>query len=246
MPGSGETSIGGQARAFPETLWTVVLRAQDSSSPECRDALNELIKAYWKPVYYFLRHRGYSREQAKDVTQEFFAKFLEKGYVRQFDRSKGRFKTFLLVALKHFVTKQWDKENAQKRGGASKFFQGDFDEAERQVTLQLRQPPDPERAFTRQWAVSLLQRAMGKLQAEFQAQGKEIYLQVLSAHLGASPEEGSYRSIAQKLSISESDVRNFLHRIRIRLRQLISQEIREYVLDDADVEAEMQELFLSL
>lgn len=246
MAGPGETSIGGQARAFPETLWTVVIRAQDPSSPECRDALNELVEAYWKPVYYFLRHRGFSREQAKDITQEFFAKFLEKDYVKQFDRSKGRFKTFLLVALKHFLSKQLDRENAQKRGGASKFFQGDFEEAERQVAQQLRQPPDPERAFTRQWAVSLLQRAMGRLQAECQAQGKEVYMQLLAAHLGAPPEEGSYRSLAAKLGISESDVRNFLHRIRTRLRQLIIEEVREYVLDDADVESEMQELFLSL
>jgi RNA polymerase sigma factor (sigma-70 family) len=246
MPGPGETSIGGQSRAFPETLWTVVMRAQDPSSPECREALNELVKAYWKPVYHFLRHRGLSREQAKDLTQEFFAKFLEKDYVRQFDQSKGRFKTFILVTLKHFLSKQMDRDHAQKRGGGARFFQGDFDEAERHVALQLRSPADPERAFTRQWAVSLLQRAMHRLQAECQTQGKEVYLQLLAAHLGAPPDEGSYRTLAQTLGLSESDVRNYLHRIRTRLRQLIVEEVREYVLDDADVESEMQELFLSL
>ncbi len=246
MPGSGETSIGGEARAFPETLWTVVLRAQDPSSPECREALNQLVRAYWKPVYYFLRHRGYPREHSKDLTQEFFATFLEKDYVRQFDRAKGRFKTFILVTLKHFLTKQMDRETAQKRGGNARFFGGDFDEAERQLGPQLKSASDPERAFTRQWAVSLLQRAMSRLQAECQTQGREIYLRLLGEHLSAAPDEGSYKELAQKLGLSEGDVRNYLYRIRTRLRQLILQAIREYVADDEDLESEMQELFMSL
>jgi len=218
---------------FPRTRWTLLVRAADRNSVECRAALDELIRAYWKPVYAYMRHRGISRETSADLTQEYFAAFLEQEIYGRFDREKGRFKTFVLATVKNFLSKQDRSAHAQKRGGGAQRFAGDLDEIE----AGLARTEDPEASFHRQWAESVLEQAMARLAPDEQA--------LLRAYLGGAARV-SYSDLARSRSTSETDVRNALRRLRRQLKSQLLEVLRADVSSDRDLEAEMQELFLSL
>lgn len=235
-----ETDIGGSRRFFQSTYWSRVLRAQDVGSPDRREALEHLIQAYWKPLYLFLRRRGYDVERSKDFTQGFFAAFLERDFLQYVDRDRGKFRTFLLRALQHYLADEHDRATAQKRGGGAPVLSLDFDRAESRVAAQ----GTPERIFERQWAIQVIERALHALRQEFESSGRAEEFEVLKLHLSAG-EAPTYADLARRLGISVTDVTNRLHRVRTRYRQLILDEIRSYTDTESEAEEEMRDLFSS-
>src|SRR5262245_21252356 len=160
-----DTTMGGSNRGFQATLWTVVLRAKDHS----RDALEELIKTYWKPVYIYIRRWGYPSEESKDLCQSFFAELLERDFLKGVSREKGRFRTFLLTVLKRYLINESERTRAQKRGGGKPLMSLDYSRAERDFTIMPVSDETPEKSFNRQWAVEAMGRALVSLAREMDA-----------------------------------------------------------------------------
>ncbi len=229
MEGRNDTSIGGGQRAFVPTLWTVVLKAKEGG----RAALEELIRSYWKPVYFFVRRKEPDVEKAKDLTQAFFCEFLERDFLSGVERERGKFRTFLLTTLTHFLANERERERAQKRGGGKPPVSLDFAEAE----TELGTLPEvaPEALFERQWALAVLERAIRGVRAE-------PNFEVLSAHLSGGPAP-SYQETATRLGITVAAVKDVLYRLRGRLRERVREEIRSYVDGESQVEEEILALF---
>ena len=212
-----ETAIGGDQGDFQPTLWTLVLRAKDPASPERRQALDLLIDRYWKPVYFFIRRRGHDVESAKDLTQSFFAAALERDFLKNVAPEKGRFRVFLQAALKYFLSDQYDRASAKKRGGGYTWVS-----AEQELPAAGR---TPEEAFFRQWAIETLSRAVARLREEVTPEDFALLTQG-----GDSPER------------SPSERKNRLHRLRVRLKELLREIIRPSVELESDVEVEVRTL----
>lgn len=212
-----ETAIGGPRGGFQPTLWTVVLRAKDPSSPDRRQALEQLIEIYWKPVYFFVRRRGHDVESAKDLSQSFFAAFLEQDFLKSVARDKGRFRSFLQACLTYFLSNQYDRASAKKRGGGLSFVQAEH-ELEAADT-------SPERAFFKQWALETMSRAVARLREE------------------STPEDFALISEGRSEGLSSSDKKNRLRRMRLRLNELLREMIRPSVELESDVDAEVEALF---
>jgi RNA polymerase sigma-70 factor (ECF subfamily) len=211
-----ETAIGGNRPGFQPTLWTLVLRAKDPASPERRQALDLLIQAYWKPVYFFIRRKGRDIEAAKDLTQSFFTAFLEKDFLRNVSRDKGRFRSFVLASLTYFLSDEYDRANAKKRGGGFHFV-----EAEEELESA---EASPEEAFSRKWALEVMAQAVDRLKREY-------------------PPEDMALLAGEKLpELGVSDRKNRLHRIRGRLRELLREIIRPSVELESDVDPEIRAL----
>src|SRR5213594_3083624 len=158
---------------FVSTHWSVVLAAAVSETAIARDALEQLCRAYWYPLYVYTRRRGYDVEEAKDLTQAFFARLIEKRYLGEVEEGRGRFRYFLLAALKHFLADEWDKATADKRGGGWTFVSLDAQDPETRYHLEPRDEETPERAFQRRWAWTLLELAVSRLREELRLAGKE-------------------------------------------------------------------------
>lgn len=240
-----ETKIGGNNYRFKETMWTTLLKAKDKSSTGYQKALNYLIITYWKPIYFYIRQKEYDIETAKDLTQSFFTIFLEKEFIQSVERSKGKFRTFILAALNHFLSKERERIRAQKRGGNRMILSLDFAQAETEIMQQPARQMTPEKALIQAWARTVLKIASENLRRECKDNSREVYLNVLEAYLASQQENQSvsYKNIAERFHISELDVTNYLHRIRRRYRELIEAEIRKYVADESEVKEELQELF---
>jgi len=240
-----ETKIGGDNYRFKETLWTTLLKAKDKSSTGYQEALNYLITTYWEPVYFYIRQKECDIETAKDLTQSFFTVFLEKEFIKSVERSKGKFRTFILAALNHFLSKERERIRAQKRGGNRMIFSLDFAQAETEVMQQPTRQMTPEKTLIQAWAHTILKIASENLRQECKDSSREVYLNVLEAYLASQQENQSvsYKDIAEQFHISELDVTNYLHRIRRRYRELIEAEIRKYVADENEVKEELLELF---
>ena len=229
-----ETRIGGDQSDFGATLWSVVLRAQDPAAPDRRAALDQLVRAYWKPVYFFVRRRGHDVETAKDYTQGFFAAFLEKDFLSAVDRSRGRFKSFVLAALQHFLSKEYDRERAIKRGGGVKTFALEFDGRE----IEPAHSETPEKAFARSWAAILVGRVMERYRSECRERGAEKAAEALKLHLDGK----AYAEVSAALGVSVKDVTNWLHRGRQRLRELTEEEVRPTVASEDDLRQELRDI----
>lgn len=239
-----ETEIGGEGRAFPSTLWTQVLRAAEPDAPGRREALETLIRAYWKPVYFFARRRGRDAEAAKDVVQGFFAALLEKNYLQYVDRGRGRFRTFLLTAFSHFAADERDRERALKRGGGAAPLSLDFPRADTEFSREPAAPEvDPDLRYRRDWALQVLARALADLRAAYAAEGRDEEFEALRLHLSYGAEKTpSYAEVAARLGVAENDVRNRLHRARARYRESILDVIRGYTEGDAEAREELRDL----
>lgn len=246
MPGYETTAIGGGG-SFPTTRWTVVLRAKGKAAGAQdtgrREALGALIDVYWRPLYFYLRGTRLGVEDAKDLTQAFFAALLEKDFLKLVDREKGKFRTFLLVALKHFVSNERDKARAQKRGGGRKLLPLDFDAAERNFARELTDADTPERLYVRKWAQELSARVLERLQAEFAARGKQDLFKALKPHLAGGKD---YEALAPKLGLSVANIKVTVHRARQRYAELLRQAVRDTVRSDAEVDDELNELLGAL
>ena len=231
---------------FVTTHWTAVLSACDKASPECEASLEALCRAYWYPLYAYVRRRGHSPHDSQDLTQDFFACLLQKNYLLAADQAKGRFRTFLIVALQRFLANEWDRECAQKRGGGQVLLSLDAEEAEQRYLAEPAADASPDRVYERRWALTLLERAMLRLRGEFVAAGKTGEFNRLKVFLTADRAIPAYAELARELGASEGTARVAVHRVRKRFRELFREEIVQTLEADGNVEEEIRHLLAAL
>ena len=248
MPSAEATtnSPGRGAGQFGATRWSVVLSAGRSQSTQARDALEQLCLAYWQPVYVFVRRQGYRPPDAQDLTQAFFARLLEKNYLGAVDPAKGRFRSFLLAALKHFLANEWDKAKAQKRGGRQVLIPIDTAWAETSGAVEPADLASPDKIFERRWALTLLAQVLARVRAEYVREGKTEIFEQLKATLTGERRSLRYADIAARLKSSEGAVKVAVHRLRQRYRALLRAEIAHTVSRPEEVEEEIRALFAAL
>ncbi|MCP5519335.1 MAG: sigma-70 family RNA polymerase sigma factor [Verrucomicrobiales bacterium] len=216
----------------------------DADQSLARAALEELCRSYWYPIYAFVRRRGHPPHDAQDLTQSFLARFIETGGFAGADRERGRFRTYLLGALKHFLANEWHRARRQKRGGGVRFLEWDALAPEARYALEPCQPPDAERHYDREWARELTGRTLETLRTEWEAAGKGELFAAL--HTALSGEEPSRGDTARRLGLSEGALKVAIHRLRRRYRDLLRAEIAGTVADAAEVEDEMRHLVAAL
>ncbi len=238
---SGLDSSG--AESFRTTHWSVVLLAGQRPSPEAAAALEKLCQAYWYPLYAFVRRKGHEREEAQDLTQEFLVRLLEKNYLAHADRNKGKFRSFLLAALNHFLTNDWRRAQAAKRGGGQALISLDAATAEQQYALEPVSDLTPEKIYERRWALTLLDQALARLQKEMLAAGKAGQFDKLRGFLTSEPGENDYEAAAAQLEMTAGAVAVAVHRLRQRYRELVREVIAHTVGSSAEVEDEIRWLF---
>lgn len=236
------TTTAAPLQLFPPTRWSVVLAATREPSVEAAAALETICRAYWYPLYAFVRRSGSSRHDAQDLTQEFFRHLLEKRWLAAADREKGRLRTFLVTALKRFMAKEWRYASAQKRGGGQVQVPLDTTFAESCYAADGKSQLAPDAVFDREWALTLLELTMQRLEAEFGVAGKAGEFAVLKSCLAAARRSIDYGDVAAKLSLSEGAARVAVHRMRKRFRELYREEITHTLPDQADLDAEMRHL----
>ena len=223
-----------------------MLAAGRRSTPQSDRALEELCRAYWFPLYAYVRRRGHTKEDAEDLTQAFFARFLEKNYLEGLSAERGRFRAFLLASLKHFLANEWDKAQRQKRGGGAPHLSLDWHSADERFRLE---PPDaasPDRLFDREWALALLEQVVARLRGECQRDGKARLFEQAKSYLMVGEEIIPYADAARVLGIEEGAVRVAVHRLRKRYRELLREEIAQTLNDRAQVQEELRSLQAAL
>lgn len=228
---------------FATTRWTVVLAAGRTATPQADGALEELCRTYWYPLYAYVRRQGHAREDAEDLVQGFFARFLAKNYLESLSAERGRFRAFLLAALKHFLANEWDKSQRQKRGGGAAALSLDWQTADTKFQVAATSEPGPDQAFDREWALALLERVITRLRAECAAAGKAESFDRLKPFLTLDRAAVPYAQAAVELGLAEGAVRVAVHRLRRRYRELLREEIAQTLADPAQVEEELRALF---
>src|SRR6185295_9709726 len=208
-----ETTMGGSGRGFGQTAWTVILKARD------RKELGALVELYWKPCYFYVRRKGHDVEDSKDLTQGFFSDFIERDALARVTRTKGKFRSFLLACLEHYLSNEYDRRKALKRGG--KILSLDFDGAEEM--LRKSDVVTPEDSYRRQWAVGLVERALAALKAEMGARFDALREYIVAG------QPGTLREVAAKLDLTEANVKVIIHRSRRRYRDLLKEEVARTV-----------------
>jgi RNA polymerase sigma factor (sigma-70 family) len=232
--------------SFALTRWSVVLAAGSSDSTHARDALETLCRAYWNPIYAYVRRQGHSAHDAQDLTQEFFARLLQKNYLGGVDRAKGRFRSFLLICLKHFLANEWDKAGAKKRGAHPVLIPINVQSAEDSYGLEPVESVTAESIFDRRWALTLLEQVLAQLRAEYARDGKANLFEQLKSTLTGERRSVPYVEIGARLDMSEGAVKVAVHRLRQRYRELLRQEIAHTVSGPEQVEEEIRALFSAL
>jgi len=223
---------------FERTQWSDVLAAGRSRDPAAGAALARLCTSYWPPLYAYVRRRGYSVHEAQDLTQEFFARLIEKRFFRQARRERGRFRAFLIVALKHFLANEWDRSQAGKRGGGA-VMSFDFDAAE--PAIHATDESNPERIYERQWVERILAAALRRVREQYIAAGQEATFETLKVVLGGGGRsENAYGELAGTLGLSDGALRVAVHRLRQRYRTALRAIVGETVGDPADVDDEIR------
>ena len=231
---------------FATTRWTVVLAAGHRSLPQADVALEELCRTYWYPLYAYVRRQGHSREDAEDLTQAFFACLLEKNYLEGISSEKGKFRAFLLVAVKRFLANEWDRANRQKRGGGVKPLSLDWQDADARYQINPADNLSPDKIYDRAWAVTVLERVITRLRDESGAEGKAKLYEGLKPFLMVGKSDIPYTQAAVALALSEGAVRVAVHRLRRRYRELLREEIAQTLSDPTQADEEMQALFSAL
>src|SRR3954469_7202562 len=225
-----ETTMGGQGGAFGQTAWTVILQARD------RKELGALVERYWKPWYYYIRRKGHDVEDAKDLTQGFFGDFIERDALARVTKTKGKFRSFLLACLEHYLSNEYDRRKALKRG--VKPLSLDFEGAEEMLTRAGE--ASPEQLYRREWAVGLINRSLDALKVEMGPR-----FDALKEYITAG-QPGTLREVADKMKLSEANVKVIIHRSRRRYRDLLKEEVARTVERKGEVDEELQELFAAL
>lgn len=230
------------AAQFTSTHWSVVLAAADSASPEVDQALEQLCQTYWYPLYAFVRLKGHSPEDAKDLTQAFFERFLQKHYVKDVVREKGRFRTFLLTILGRFLCDQFDRSRAVKRGSGVPVISLDTDGAEAQLGQAAASSVNPEWMFDRAWADTVIQTSVERLHAQYSAESKGDLFGELSVYLSRPGDRSAYSSTAQRLGMSADAVAVAVMRLRRRYRMMVRAEVANTVANPAEIDDELRYL----
>jgi RNA polymerase sigma-70 factor (ECF subfamily) len=231
---------------FATTHWSIVLSAGHSDTTRAETALAKLCQAYWYPLYAYVRRRGHSVEDAQDLTQEFFARLLEKNWIGSADREKGRFRSFVLTAMKRFLADEWDKARAQKRGGGVPLLPLQFDTAETRLSREPVDEVTPEHNYERQWVLTLLEQVLNRLRTEYEQEGNASLFAEINPCLVGDRQSLPYAELGKKLALTESAVKSAVHRLRQRYRKLLRDEIAETVAAPGEVEDELRHLFTVL
>jgi RNA polymerase sigma-70 factor (ECF subfamily) len=240
-----QTTDSGAGR-FPPTLWSVVLRAGESNGAKAQEALATLCQSYWYPLYAYLRRHGESPHDAEDLTQDFFLHLLEKQRLGQVQREKGKFRSFLLASLQNFLSDQWDKSRAQKRGGGASLLSLDAARAEERYQLEPADTLDPQKIFERRWALTVLERVLARLEVEYAEAGKQERFAQLQHLLLQEGDSGSYAEVGRQLGMSEGAVKMAVLRLRQRSRELFRAEIAHTVGSEDEIEDEVRHLFAAI
>jgi len=231
---------------FHTTHWSLIVAAAGHEDEASKAALADLCQAYWYPLYAFLRRRGTSAEDARDLTQGFFATLLEKDYLADADPDRGRFRSFLLTALSRFAAKEHDRAAAQKRGGHKQILSIDFREGERRYQHEPADNWTPERIFERRWALTLLDRTLARLRQEHADTGKLTQFEGLKVFLTGDSGAPPLRQVAEQLGLTEGAVKVAIHRLRQKYRELLRSEIAQTVAAKDDVDDELSLLLAAL
>ncbi len=241
-----------EPREFLTTRWSLILSAANLGSEQqgARDALAELCRTYWRPIFSFVRGRGYSIEDAQDLTQDFFVTILKNDWLQHADRNRGRFRSLLLRSLQNFLINAAEKTHAHKRGGGVEFISWDdwMAEAPSEFSIAIRglDSLPPERIFDLTWATAVVEHAFQRLREECESKGKLWLYQALSCHLTDERDELSYANLSTELGMAETTVKKQLHNMRQRYRSLLRDEVSQTVEDPADVDDEIRYLCASL
>lgn len=232
----------GNARWFATTHWSVVLAAQDGNSNGVPDALNDLCRSYWSPIYSYIRCQGHGPPEAQDLTQDFFARLLQREYLSRVDHQRGKFRSFLLAYVKHFLSEQRNKARAQKRGGGQKLLSLD---AAREEEGFVSEPVDqltPDQTFERRWAQALLERALKRLEVEYVEADKGALFEALKDFQPRQPGSLTYAQIGENLGTTETAIKSAVQRLRQRHREILREEIAQTVDSAKEVEEEIRHL----
>ena len=228
---------------FATTHWSVVLQAGQGESSLAMAALEKLCSTYWYPLYAYVRRRGYAEHDAQDLTQGFFAHLVQHQVVRAAAPAQGKFRSFLLASLVHFMSNEFHRRQAQKRGGGRPVISLDAQEAEHRYRLEPANLESPEKLFEQRWAITLLEAALARLEQDCIASGKGALFQQLRGLLVEGPRSRSYADIAAQVGMTESAVKQAAHRLRQRYQQAVRQEIAQTVSSPAEVEEELRYLW---
>ena len=241
-----ERDLPGPAQ-FGQTHWSVVLAAAGKKDVALAEqSLEKLCRIYWLPLYTYIRRQGEKPHDVQDLTQEFFARLLEKDYLCSVDQTKGRFRSFLLASLKHFLSNQRDQARAQKRGGGQVPLSLDFSSAETSIAFQPVDEQTPERAFEKRWALTLLEQSLARLRQEYCDRSKEEIFERLKTTLTEGRGSVAYAELAERLCMNEASVKMAVHRLRQHYREVLRAEIAETVAKESEVEDELREVFRAL
>jgi RNA polymerase sigma-70 factor (ECF subfamily) len=236
----------GSPSRFQTTSWSLVLAAAGQRSTEAQAALAKLCQTYWQPVYTFIRRSGYPADQAQDLAQGFFLVLLDNNYVADADPQRGRFRSFLLTSVKHFLANERDRAHALKRGGRQAIVSIDGMEAECQYAPSTVELTTPESLFERRWALSLLEQAMTRLRGEFAEREKAEHFEKMSGFLACDADGGRYEQLAAELGTSAGALRVAVHRMRQKYRNILRAEIAETVSRPEEIDEEIRFLLSTL
>jgi RNA polymerase sigma factor (sigma-70 family) len=231
---------------FATTHWSLVLRAGDRGDADSGASLAALCERYWFPLYAYVRRRGHEPHEAQDLTQAFFLRVLEKNVLAAATPERGRFRSFLLTSMKNFLANDWDRQQAEKRGGGRRPLSFDAAAGESRLSIDPADDVTPEKIYQRQWALTLLDSVIARLQEEFAAAGKERQFELLKAVLTGDRAFSGYAAAAAELGMSEEAARQAAHRLRKRYRELLREEVAQTVADPGEVDQEIQSLFQAL
>jgi len=232
-------------RAFDTTHWSIVIAARDAGGSRARAALEVLLGTYWQPLYAFVRRSGHPPEEAADLVQAYFTRFLEKRFLDGVRAEAGRFRSFLLVSMRNFLANEWDRKKAAKRAGDLDALSLDFLAAERGFAAEPRDPSTPEQEYERRWALTTLAKALEELARDEDRAGRGSQFAELRSYL-TDPDGRPYREVAQRLQTSESAIKLAVHRLRRRYGARLRATVAETVADPAEVDGELRHLLRSL
>jgi RNA polymerase sigma factor (sigma-70 family) len=243
MQEPGCENFSAAAGQFRTTHWSAVVRAGNSDSTDAASALDELCQVYWYPLYAFARRQGNSAAEAEDLTQGFFARLIEQGYVASADQEKGRFRTFLLTLFRRHMANEWNREHVQKRGGFQPKLSMDAAWAESRYGAEPAQGQGPDMLFARQWARILLDQVMNRLENDYRSSDRAKLFERLEACVAQDETALRYSEIAEEVGLTEPAVKMAMQRMRARYRAILREEIAKTVVSPDDVDAEIKELF---
>ncbi len=243
-PGS-ERGLAGH-RVFATTRWSVVMAAGAGDSPPARQALEALCRAYWYPIYVYVRRKGYGPDEAQDLTQEFFVQVISKEHLRLADQNKGRFRNFLLALLDHFLAREWVRARRLKRGGQFQFVSLSEPTPEERYRHEPVDEETPEKKFLKRWALTVLANALAALAGEAERLGKGALFAAARGFLTDDPEDGTYGALSGALGMTEGAARVAVHRLRRRYGEILREEIAQTVDGSDQVEEELRYLMAVL